>query len=189
MAMIASGVFVSFQPFRPFIITKDQLQKKVIGAGYPSLPTLTVEEFYEQKVKDGTFQLPTWVSICFFQSIFKDFCIYSIHNIIHEKMFILEIFVLQLRKWSHWMRIKFSFRRKSLIFTLFVPYHFVRFIYEEFIQLYQLFWDRVGCLDGTTVINVESGIGVLSSNFDEIYLIHFTLMPLAKVWMFPLFMG
>lgn len=59
MAMIASGVFVSFQPFRPFIITKDQLQKKVIGAGYPSLPTLTVEEFYEQKVKDGTFQLPT----------------------------------------------------------------------------------------------------------------------------------
>ena len=50
-----------FQPFRPFIITKDQLQKKVIGAGYPSLPTLTVEEFYEQKVKDGTFQIPTWV--------------------------------------------------------------------------------------------------------------------------------
>ncbi|CAE1281737.1 IGBP1 [Acanthosepion pharaonis] len=51
------------KPFRPFIITKDQLQKKVIGAGYPSLPTMTVEEFYEQKVKDGTFQLPTGSSL------------------------------------------------------------------------------------------------------------------------------
>lgn len=54
---------VKRKPFRPFIITKDQLQKKVIGAGYPSLPTLTVEEFYEQKVKDGTFQLPTGSSL------------------------------------------------------------------------------------------------------------------------------
>jgi len=43
---------------RPFIITKDIIQKHVYGAGYPSLPTLTVEEFYEQKVKDGTFQPP-----------------------------------------------------------------------------------------------------------------------------------
>lgn len=51
------------KPFRPFIITKDQLQKQVIGAGYPSLPTMTVEEFYEQKVKDGTFQIPTGASL------------------------------------------------------------------------------------------------------------------------------
>jgi immunoglobulin-binding protein 1 len=34
------------------------IQKKVFGAGYPSLPTLTIEEFYEQKVQDGTFQIP-----------------------------------------------------------------------------------------------------------------------------------
>ncbi|GAB1609275.1 immunoglobulin-binding protein 1-like isoform X1 [Argonauta hians] len=51
------------QPFRPFIITKDQLQKKVIGAGYPSLPTLTIEEFYDQKIKEGTIQLPTGQSL------------------------------------------------------------------------------------------------------------------------------
>ena len=46
------------ETFRPFIITKDMIQKKVFGAGYPSLPTLTIEEFYEQKVQDGTFQIP-----------------------------------------------------------------------------------------------------------------------------------
>ncbi|XP_048728397.2 immunoglobulin-binding protein 1-like [Ostrea edulis] len=45
--------------FRPFIITKDMIQKTVFGAGYPSIPTVTIEEFYEQKVKDGTFQPPT----------------------------------------------------------------------------------------------------------------------------------
>lgn len=44
---------------RPFIITKDMIQKAVFGAGYPSIPSLTIEEFYEQKVKDGTFQPPT----------------------------------------------------------------------------------------------------------------------------------
>lgn len=38
---------------QPIIITRDQAQKKVYGAGYPSLPVLTVEEFYEKRVKDG----------------------------------------------------------------------------------------------------------------------------------------
>ena len=36
----------------PFILTRDRLQTQVIGAGYPSLPTYTLEEFYEQKYKD-----------------------------------------------------------------------------------------------------------------------------------------
>ncbi|XP_069119832.1 immunoglobulin-binding protein 1-like [Argopecten irradians] len=45
-------------PMRPFIITKDMIQKQVFGLGYPSIPTLTIEEFYEQKLKDGTFQPP-----------------------------------------------------------------------------------------------------------------------------------
>ena len=36
----------------PFILTRDRLQAQVIGAGYPSLPTYTLEEFYEQKYKD-----------------------------------------------------------------------------------------------------------------------------------------
>lgn len=38
---------------QPIIITRDEIQKKVFGAGYPSLPVLTVQEFYDQRVKDG----------------------------------------------------------------------------------------------------------------------------------------
>lgn len=38
---------------QPIIITRDEVQKKIYGAGYPSLPILTVQEFYEQRVKDG----------------------------------------------------------------------------------------------------------------------------------------
>lgn len=42
-------------PLKPIIITKDALQKAVYGAGYPSLPTYTVQEFYDQRVADGVF--------------------------------------------------------------------------------------------------------------------------------------
>ncbi|CAL7942829.1 unnamed protein product [Xylocopa violacea] len=38
---------------QPIIITRDEVQKKVFGIGYPSLPVLTVQEFYDQRVKDG----------------------------------------------------------------------------------------------------------------------------------------
>lgn len=38
---------------QPIIITRDEMQKKVYGSGYPSLPVLTVQEFYDQKVKEG----------------------------------------------------------------------------------------------------------------------------------------
>lgn len=41
-------------PLRPFIITKDILQKQVYGLGYPSIPTMTIEEFFEKKVEEGT---------------------------------------------------------------------------------------------------------------------------------------
>lgn len=44
---------VEMPKLKPIIITRDQVQKKVYGAGYPSLPVMTVEEFYEQRVKDG----------------------------------------------------------------------------------------------------------------------------------------
>lgn len=43
---------------QPIIITRDELQKKVYGAGYPSLPVLTVQEFYDQRVKDGDWPDP-----------------------------------------------------------------------------------------------------------------------------------
>lgn len=41
-------------PLKPVIITRDAIQKAVYGAGYPSLPTMTVEEFYDKRVKEGT---------------------------------------------------------------------------------------------------------------------------------------
>lgn len=47
------------KPLKPIIITKDAVQKAVFGAGYPSLPTMTVDEFYEQRVKEGIFPDPS----------------------------------------------------------------------------------------------------------------------------------
>lgn len=44
---------VPSQPLKPIIITKDEVQKAVYGAGYPSLPTMTVQEFYDKRVQDG----------------------------------------------------------------------------------------------------------------------------------------
>jgi immunoglobulin-binding protein 1 len=40
-------------PFNTFMITKTDLQKKVYGAGYPSLPIMTVDELYEQRRAAG----------------------------------------------------------------------------------------------------------------------------------------
>lgn len=42
-------------PLKPIIITKDAIQKAIYGAGYPSLPTYTVQEFYDQRVEEGIF--------------------------------------------------------------------------------------------------------------------------------------
>lgn len=41
------------KPLTPVIITRNEIQKKVFGAGYPSLPTMTVDEFYRQRVAEG----------------------------------------------------------------------------------------------------------------------------------------
>ncbi|TNN46998.1 Immunoglobulin-binding protein 1 [Liparis tanakae] len=40
-------------PMKPFILTKDAVQAKVFGAGYPSLATMSVDEWYEQHRKFG----------------------------------------------------------------------------------------------------------------------------------------
>ncbi|XP_071448098.1 immunoglobulin-binding protein 1 [Hetaerina americana] len=45
-------------PLQTVILTKDKVQKAVFGAGYPSLPTYTVDEFYEQRIKSGEFPDP-----------------------------------------------------------------------------------------------------------------------------------
>lgn len=47
------------QPLKPIIITKDLAQKAVFGLGYPSLPTMTVGEFYDQRVREGIFPDPS----------------------------------------------------------------------------------------------------------------------------------
>ena len=38
---------------QPVIITKDKMQREVYGLGYPSLPVLSVDQFYEKRVADG----------------------------------------------------------------------------------------------------------------------------------------
>ncbi|XP_073823758.1 immunoglobulin-binding protein 1-like [Musca autumnalis] len=43
------------KPMQPFIITKDATQKAVFGMGYPSLPVMSVDEFYSQRVQEGIF--------------------------------------------------------------------------------------------------------------------------------------
>ncbi|KAI4888368.1 hypothetical protein NFI96_019374, partial [Prochilodus magdalenae] len=40
-------------PMKPFILTKDAVQARVFGAGYPSLPTMTVDDWYEQHRSKG----------------------------------------------------------------------------------------------------------------------------------------
>ncbi|XP_067263988.1 immunoglobulin-binding protein 1 [Chanodichthys erythropterus] len=40
-------------PMKPFILTKDAMQAKVFGAGYPSLATMTVDEWYDQHRRQG----------------------------------------------------------------------------------------------------------------------------------------
>ncbi|WKY00234.1 hypothetical protein Q1695_014802 [Nippostrongylus brasiliensis] len=39
-------------PLRPFIIARSEQQKKVFGLGYPSIPTMTVDEWYSQRFGD-----------------------------------------------------------------------------------------------------------------------------------------
>ena len=46
------------KPLNVVIIAKNQAQKLVFGAGYPSLPVMSVEEFYDKRVRDGIFPVP-----------------------------------------------------------------------------------------------------------------------------------
>ena len=51
----ASGSSSSDRPkeIKPITIVRDQFQKQVFGMGYPSHPTVTVDEFITKKIKDG----------------------------------------------------------------------------------------------------------------------------------------
>jgi len=44
---------MSLDQKKPFIITKSQLQAQVFGAGYPSLPVYSIEQFYDQLAERG----------------------------------------------------------------------------------------------------------------------------------------
>uniref|UniRef100_A0A0N5AZ15 Immunoglobulin-binding protein 1 n=1 Tax=Syphacia muris TaxID=451379 RepID=A0A0N5AZ15_9BILA len=41
---------------KPFILTRDKLEKEVFGLGYPSIPTKTVDEWCDDMVKEGIWE-------------------------------------------------------------------------------------------------------------------------------------
>eukprot|EP00126_Sphaerothecum_destruens_P001956 Sdes_comp15401_c0_seq1m4279 len=42
-------------PLKPYVITREAVSANVYGAGYPSLPTMTVEEWADRQMKNGCF--------------------------------------------------------------------------------------------------------------------------------------
>uniref|UniRef100_A0A8B9S9C3 IGBP1 protein n=1 Tax=Apteryx owenii TaxID=8824 RepID=A0A8B9S9C3_APTOW len=49
-------------PLKPFILTRDAAQAKVFGAGYPGVPTMTVDDWYEQRRRQGVMPGQTGVT-------------------------------------------------------------------------------------------------------------------------------
>ncbi|KAF6779377.1 hypothetical protein AHF37_01013 [Paragonimus kellicotti] len=47
---------------KPFIITRDAIQAAVFGAGYPSLPTMSLDELCTHQVQKGIFPSPKPIS-------------------------------------------------------------------------------------------------------------------------------
>ncbi|NWX28224.1 IGBP1 protein, partial [Notiomystis cincta] len=45
-------------PVKPFILTRDAAQARVFGLGYPGLPTMTVDDWYEQRQRQGIVSTP-----------------------------------------------------------------------------------------------------------------------------------
>ena len=39
---------------KPIIITRNEFQKKVFGLGYPSVPTVSIDDFVSQKIEEGS---------------------------------------------------------------------------------------------------------------------------------------
>jgi len=48
----------SSRPLKPIVITRDQLQSKAIGFGYPSVSTMTIDEFYQSLAQRGLAPTP-----------------------------------------------------------------------------------------------------------------------------------
>ncbi|NXR68637.1 IGBP1 protein, partial [Rhadina sibilatrix] len=45
-------------PVKPFILTRNAAQARVFGAGYPGLPTMTVDDWYQQRQRQGIVSTP-----------------------------------------------------------------------------------------------------------------------------------
>jgi hypothetical protein len=56
-----SGPPPSSRPLKPIVITRDQLQSKAIGVGYPSASTMTIDEFYQSLAQRGLAPTPEQV--------------------------------------------------------------------------------------------------------------------------------
>lgn len=57
-------------PLKPFIITRNETQKKVFGLGYPSVPTVTIDEFVNQKIQEGSLSVQKNPEMYVFQIFF-----------------------------------------------------------------------------------------------------------------------
>lgn len=46
------------RPLKPIVLTRDQLQARVFSQGYPSVPTMTIDEFYQSLAQRGLAPTP-----------------------------------------------------------------------------------------------------------------------------------
>lgn len=44
-------------PFKPIILTRCKLTKEVFGLGYPSVPTVSLDEFYDKQTQEGNLHI------------------------------------------------------------------------------------------------------------------------------------
>ncbi|XP_015928483.2 immunoglobulin-binding protein 1b [Parasteatoda tepidariorum] len=51
------------RPLKPLIITKNEIQKKVFGLGYPAIPVMTIDDFYYQRFHNQIKNRPTGMSL------------------------------------------------------------------------------------------------------------------------------
>ena len=53
-----SNICLGSRPLQPIILTRDSAQKHVFGLGYPSLPVMSIEEFYDDRARKGWYDQP-----------------------------------------------------------------------------------------------------------------------------------
>ena len=66
--MTRTSIVSQVASLQPIILTRDAVQKHVLGAGYPSLPTMTVSEWYDKMNGEGHFDAP-YVCLVYFSAV------------------------------------------------------------------------------------------------------------------------